>query len=293
MDGALLAAASGVGFGLFQTTNVRALRGAEDPYASTLVQVSVATVALLGLSLATGELAAALDAPLWALGDFALAGMLHFLAGWSLLNLSQQRIGAARTSPLLTTVPLFGVVLAAVTVGQLPGPIALAAIALMCLGAWLVAGSGGRPGTTRLADALPGLGCALLWALSPIFILRGLEGLASPLVGLSVGLVASVALFAPFYAAWRGAGRAWRAVTGSAVSLKLLAGLLVAVSTWWRWAALEDATVGAVLALGLLSVPVVLLLAPIVAGRHVEHVTAGLWGGAGLVVSGALILVVA
>ena len=293
MDGALLAAASGVGFGLFQTTNVRALRGAEDPYASTLVQVSVATVALLAVTLATGELAAALDAPLWALGDFALAGMLHFLAGWSLLNLSQQRIGAARTSPLLTTVPLFGVVLAAVTVGQLPGPVALAAIGLMCLGAWLVAARGGRPGTTRLADALPGLGCALLWALSPIFILRGLEGLASPLVGLSVGLVASVALFAPFYAAWRGAGRAWRAVTGSAVSLKLLAGLLVAVSTWWRWAALEDATVGAVLALGLLSVPVVLLLAPIVAGRHVEHVTAGLWGGAGLVVSGALILVVA
>jgi hypothetical protein len=48
-----------------------------------------------------------------------------------------------------------------------------------------------------------------------------------------------------------------------------------------------------VLALNLLSVPVVLLLAPVVAGRHVERVTAGLWAGAGLVVSGALVLVVA
>ena len=47
------------------------------------------------------------------------------------------------------------------------------------------------------------------------------------------------------------------------------------------------------LALNLLSVPVVLFLAPIIAGRHVERVTAGLWAGAGLVVSGALILVVA
>jgi hypothetical protein len=46
-----------------------------------------------------------------------------------------------------------------------------------------------------------------------------------------------------------------------------------------------------VLGLSLLSVPVVLLLAPVIAGRHVERVTAGLWGGAGLVVSGALILV--
>src|SRR5215216_5641868 len=274
MNGALLAAASGVGFGLFQTTNARAVRAAEDPFASTLVQIGVATFALVVLSLATGELADALDAPLWALGDFALAGLLHFLAGWSLLNLSQQRI------------------VAAVTIGQLPGAVALGAIALMCVGAWVVAMRGGVE-SPRLADALPGLGCAFLWALSPVFILRGLEGLDSPLIGLTVGLVVSVAAFVPAYALWRGRGRAWRAVTGAAGALKLIAGLLVGVSTWWRWAALEDASVGVVLALNLLSVPVVLLLAPLVAGRHLEHVTAGLWAGAGLVVSGALILVVA
>lgn len=292
MNGALLAAASGVGFGLFQTTNARALRGSEDPFASTLVQISVAAVALTGLSLATGELADALDAPLWALGDFALAGLLHFLAGWSLLNVSQQRIGAARTGPLLTTVPVFGVVIAALTIGQRPGAIVMTGIAIMCAGAWVVAMHGGLE-TPRIADALPGLGCALLWALSPIFILRGLEGFDSPLVGLTVGLLVSVAAFAPAYALWRGSGRAWKLVTGSAVRLKLLAGGLVAVSTWWRWAALEDATVGTVLALALLSVPVVLILAPIVSGRHLERVTAGLWAGAALVVSGALILVLA
>jgi drug/metabolite transporter, DME family len=291
MSGALLAAASGVGFGLFQTTNARALRGSEDPFASTLVQIGVAAVALTVASLASGELADALDAPLWALGDFALAGLLHFLAGWSLLNLSQQRIGAARTSPLLTTVPLFGVAIAAVTIGQLPGALAIVAIALMCVGAWVVAMRGGLE-APRIADALPGLGCAFLWALSPIFIVRGLEGFDSPLVGLTVGLLVSVAAFGPFYALWRGRGRAWRAVSGAAIWLKLLAGVLVAVSTWWRWAALEDVTIGAVLALSLLSVPVVLFLAPLVAGRHVERVTAGLWAGAGLVVSGALILIV-
>ena len=292
MSGALLAAASGIGFGLFQSTNVRALRGAEDPFASTLVQLGVAAVALTGLSLATGEPVDALDAPLWALGDFALAGALDLLAGWSLLTLSQQRIGAARTSPLLTTVPVFGVVIAAVTIGQLPGPVALAAIAVMCLGAYLVAMRGGIE-TPRFADALPGLGCAFLWALSPIFIVRGLEGFDSPLVGLTIGLLVSVVAFVPFYALWRGRKRAWRAVTGSAIWLKLLAGVLVAVSTWWRWLALEDASVGAVLALGLLSVPVVLFLAPVIAGGHLERVTAGLWAGAGLVVSGALVLVVA
>jgi uncharacterized membrane protein len=92
---------------------------------------------------------------------------------------------------------------------------------------------------------------------------------------------------------WRGGARAWAAVRGSLGGLKVLAGVLVAVSTWWRWAALEDASVGAVLALGLLSVPIVLFLAPVIAGRHIERVTLGLWAGAGLVVSGALVLIVA
>jgi drug/metabolite transporter (DMT)-like permease len=286
----VLAAVSGVGFGLFQSVNARAVRS-EDPFASTLVQVAVATVLLTALSLATGELIDALHAPLWALGDFALAGVLHFLAGWSLLNLSQQRIGAARTSPLLTTVPVFGLVVAAVTIGQVPGALAMIAIAVMCVGAYIVAMRGGRE-TPTVASALPGLGCALLWALSPIFILRGLEGFDSPLAGLTIGLIVSVAAYVPAYALVRGTEPAWRAVSSSAVGLKLLAGVLVGVSTWWRWAALEDAAVGVVLALGLLSVPIVLLLAPVLGGRHVEHVTLGLWTGAGLVVSGALMLIV-
>jgi drug/metabolite transporter (DMT)-like permease len=292
MSGALLAAASGLGFGLFQSVNVRALRATEDSYASTFVQVGVAALVLAAASIGAGQLDGVLDAPLWAIGDFALAGLLHFLAGWSLLNLSQQRIGAARTSPLLTTVPVFGIVIAAITIGQLPGAIALAAITLMCVGAYVVAMRGGLE-SPRVTDALPGLGCAFLWALSPVFILRGLQGFDSPVAGLTVGLIVSVALYAPLYALWRGGTRAWAAVKGSVGKLKLLAGVLVAVSTWWRWAALEDATVGAVLALNLLSVPVVLFLAPVMAGRHIERVTAGLWAGAALVVSGALILIAA
>src|SRR5215218_8981670 len=166
MNGALLAAASGIGFGLFQSVNVRALRAAEDSYASTFVQVSVAAAVLAAASIAAGELDGLLDAPLWAIGDFALAGLLHFFGGWSLLNLSQHRIGAARTGPLLTTVPVFGVVVAAVTIGQLPGALTLLAIALMCGGAYLVATRGGT-GAARAGDALPGLGCACMWALSP------------------------------------------------------------------------------------------------------------------------------
>jgi drug/metabolite transporter (DMT)-like permease len=290
MSGAVLAAASGVGFGVFQAVNVRALRPNEDPYASTFVQVVVAAVLLAAIALATGQLTGAIDAPLWALGAFTISGLLHFLAGWSLLNLSQQRVGAARTSPLLTTAPVFGAVVAFVTIGQLPGLVALAAMALMCAGAYVVASRGG---IARIApaDAVAGLGCALMWSISPIFIARGLEGFDSPLAGLVIGLAVTVLAYAALYVVWRGAPEARRSIGYSITSLKLLAGVLVGVSTWWRWAALEDATVGAVLALNLLSVPIVLVLAPILAGRAKERVTAGLWAGAGMVVAGALLLV--
>ena len=80
-----------------------------------------------------------------------------------------------------------------------------------------------------------------------------------------------------------------RAATRS--NLKLLAGIVVAFATWGRWISLDDTDVGVVLALQLLSVPVVLVLAPIISGRHVEIVTAKIWAGAGLVIAGSLVLI--
>jgi hypothetical protein len=50
--------------------------------------------------------------------------------------------------------------------------------------------------------------------------------------------------------------------------------------------------VAVVLALNLLSIPVVLLVSPLIAGRHAEHVTPRVWAGAALVVAGSLLLIV-
>ncbi|HEX2104884.1 MAG TPA: DMT family transporter [Solirubrobacteraceae bacterium] len=290
MTGTLVAAASGIGFGLFQTLNIRAVRGM-DPFASTFLQIFVAAVALGAAAAAAGGIDDLADAPAWALADFAGAGVLHFIAGWTCLNLSQKRIGAARTGPLLITVPLFGMVIAAVTVGQLPAAVELPAIALMVLGAYVVAsrGAGGRP--ARVADALPALGCSFCWALSPVLTLRGLEGFDDPLLGLALGLAVSVVGYLVAFAVWRPVLN-WRAIGRHTLGVKIAAGLLVGLSTWGRWAALEDTAVAVVLALNLLSVPVVLLGAPLTAGRHAEHVTARVWLGAALIVSGSLLLIV-
>jgi drug/metabolite transporter (DMT)-like permease len=293
VSGTVVAAASGVGFGLFQTLNIRAVRGM-DPFASTFVQIAVAAAALLVASLVSGGVSGLADAPTASLVYFATAGMLHFIAGWTLLNISQKRIGAARTSPLLTTVPLFGIAIAALTVGQLPEAVELPAIGLMVLGAYVVVsrGAGGAGRHIRPSDAAPALGCALCWALSPALTVRGLDGLDDPLLGLTLGLVVSVVGYLLAFAVWR-RSIGLRTAGRRALAIKLLAGVLVGLSTWGRWAALDGTTVAAVLALNLLSIPVVLIASPLTAGRHAEHVTPRVWAGAALVVAGSLLLIVA
>ena len=292
MTGVLWAAVSGIGFGLFQSVNVRAVRRLDDVYVSTFLQLLIAAALLLGACIAVGDLPLLANASAWALISFGLAGLVHFFLGWTLLNVSQDRIGAARTSPLLTTVPLFGLAIAAVTLGQTPGTAALAGIAVMVAGALVITDPRAEAGL-RWQDSLPGVATAFLWALSPVFTVEGLEELDSPLLGVTIGLVFSAVAYALVLAATPGERRSARDLPREGVALKLVSGVLVALAIWGRWEALDLADVGVVLALNLLAVPTVLLLAPVIAGRHLEHVDARIWLGAGLVVVGSLILIAA
>jgi DME family drug/metabolite transporter len=289
MAGVVLAAVAGVGFGLFQSVNRAALRGM-DAYASTFLQLLVSAVILVAASLATGDPSRLAAAPASAWVAFAAAGLVHFTAGWTLLNLSQQRLGAARTSPLLASTPLFGVVVAALTLGEVPSPVELAGVALIVGGVYAVEldrARGLRRGGPAVAwsASLFGLGTALCWAVSPILIRRGLAGLPSPLLGVTIGLAAATVAYGLALPL-----RRRRRVAREALAWKLAAGVLVAVSTWTRWYAVALVPVAVVLALGLLSVPTVLVAAPLLVGRRAEPVTATVLAGSALVVAGALVI---
>ena len=320
MSGALWAALAGVGFGLFQTTN-RASIDDLDIYRSTFVQLLVSAGILVAASAATEDLSQLGRAPAWALVDFSFAGLVHFFVGWTLLNASQKRLGAARTSSLVATTPLFGVVLAAVTLGEAPSALALAGVGLVVAGVYVIGLEGlwhtqrvaqptaasrpqqpgpepeppghspGAAGTERFSwsATLFGLGTALCWAVSPVFIRRGLEGLPSPLLGVAVSMVTSMVAYGVALLARGGAGGA--PVSGRAWAWKLTAGVFVGLSTWARWYALALTPVAVVLGLGLLSVPTVIVLAPLVVGRHIERVTRLVVTGTALIVGGALILI--
>jgi drug/metabolite transporter (DMT)-like permease len=172
VTGALLAAAAGVGFGTFQSLNRRAVAGIADPYTATFLQLLVALVVLVVASAATGDFDALGSATAAGIAWFAAAGVVHFFVGWTFLNLSQMRIGAARTSPLLSTNPVWGAAIAVVALQELPHALAWLGIALVVAGALAVSLErvGEQGWRIDRHDALPGLAAAFAWSISPILI---------------------------------------------------------------------------------------------------------------------------
>jgi drug/metabolite transporter (DMT)-like permease len=314
MSGALWALGSGLGFGVFQSVNRRALVGM-DVAASTFLQILVSAIVLAIVSAVSQDIALLVGAPADALLAFGVVGIVHFFVGWMLLNLGQKLIGAARTGPLLATTPLFGAVLAAVWLREVPGPVTLLGMSLTVGGVLVLSteqaaaddppaesdvpaapGHGtsvsvaARPRTRRRLGILAALGTALCWAVSPIFIREGLEGLPSPLLGVTVSMASAAIVFATVLAAGRRRLQD-RIASGAALGIKVLAGLLVGVATWMRWVALDRTTVAIVLSINAISVPTVLVLAPLVVGRQHERVTVRVWFGAGIVIAGSLVLI--
>jgi drug/metabolite transporter (DMT)-like permease len=289
VSGVLWATASGIGFGLFQSLNRRAIRGIEDPWVSTFLQLSVATAVLVLASLLSEDLSQLGDASGKAIALFAVAGVIHFVLGWLFLNVSQMRIGASRTAPLITLSPLFGIVLAAVTLGELPSAAVLVAIAPIMIGAWLLATRGS--GDVRIErDSIFAFATAFMWALSAVLTVEALEGLDSPLLGVTLGLLAATATLAGALVA-RGSLGGVRSIATSTLALKLSAAVLVAFATWFRLLALGETDVAVVLATNLVGVPITLVLAPLMVGRHAEQTDARVWGGGLLVVTGVLALI--
>jgi uncharacterized membrane protein len=125
--------------------------------------------------------------------------------------------------------------------------------------------------------------------MSAIFIRNGLEGLASPLLGVSVGMIITAVVYGVVLI-FRRKQIQQGPIPRDAWLFQVAAGAIVGLATWARWIALDMAPVAVVMTLGGLTVPVVILLAPLLVGRQAERITAKVWLGAALIVAGAVIL---
>ena len=138
-------------------------------------------------------------------------------------------------------------------------------------------------------NSLFGLGTAICFATSAIFIRKGLEGLSSPLLGVSVGMTITAVVYGVLLI-FRRKQIQQGPIPGDAWLFQVAAGAIIGLATWARWIALELAPVAVVMTLGRTNVPVVIFLAPLLVGRKAERVTARVWLGAALIVAGAVVL---
>ncbi|HLF90985.1 MAG TPA: DMT family transporter [Anaerolineales bacterium] len=294
MIGALWSLAAGIGFGVFQAFNRQAVRGM-DVFVSTFLQLFVSAILLVSISLITQDVQALLVANWLTWLNFSLAGFFHFLIGWTFLNASQKRIGAARTSSLIGTTPLFSGAVAALTLSEFPTWLTVLGIFIIVGGVYLVNSAklgNNAPGVEvhGLRSVWQGLAAAICWSISPIFIRWGLAELPSPILGVTVGITASAIVYGVILLIRRVQGFSVTMIM-DATTIKIIAAILVGLSTWARWIALDLTQVAIVLALSLVSVPVVNWLSPLVSGRDVENVTLQIWMGSGLIIIGSLILI--
>ncbi len=291
MTGALWATISGLGFGEFQAFNRRGGRSF-DSYIATFILLAGSAIILAVASALTEDLGQFNGVPFLAYVNFGLAGLFHFFIGWTFLTISQNKVGAARTGALVGTTPLFAIFISALAFQEyLRFPI-LGGILLLVIGVYLVsfAETPGSPlGKITWRNSLYGLGTALCFSISPIFIRDGLKQLPSPLLGATVGMGFS-ALAYGITLLFRRNHIKQGPITRDALLFQLAATLFVGVSTWTRWIALDLAPVGVVLALGRLNVPTVILLSPLLVGKAQENVTLRVWLGAALIVAGSIVL---
>ncbi len=286
MNGPLWALLAGVSFGVFQAATRRANQ-LIDPYRTTLALLLVAVVGLGVFSALTADLALLASAPATAFIAFGTAGMIHFFCGWTLLSLSQQRIGAANTGVVIAATPLIGSLLAALVLDEPLGLVAVAAIALVTAGVVLIArrASSGE----RLTFPWFGLGASLSWGTSPLFIRWGLEGLPSPVIGVTIGLAAAATSYGILlrFVSARPASRAPKEVR----QWVLIAGVLVAIAIAAQWTALDLVEVNVVVTLQQVTTPVVVLVAPFIVGTAIERWTWRLILGMVAVTAGSTMMI--
>jgi len=144
-----------------------------------------------------------------------------------------------------------------------------------------------------LLQSLAGLGTALCFSSSSIFIRYGLETIPSPLIGVTIGMVfCTFAYGLILLVRFRNQTEEEKKYSYSkqGILLLLFGGIFLGFGTLSRWIAIDLEPIAIVIGLSGLTVPVVLMLSPILMGRNLENVTVRIWLGAGLVIIGASLI---
>jgi drug/metabolite transporter (DMT)-like permease len=290
-SGVLWSLVAALGFGFTQTLN-RKSNLLAGPYRTAFGLLVAVELVLVMRTLTTGDWRLLSDAPLAALSFFALSGVVHYVAGWTLLALSQQQIGVARTGAVVASSPLVATVFAALFLGEPFTLVTIIGVVLTVIGVALVAISRSpEAGRSRWTVPWFGLAVATCWGVSPTFIRFGLEGLDAPVLGLTVGLAVALVAQGLLLTVMRGWNRGpW---DRKAVFWMALGGVTGAIAISAQWVSFGLTTIAIAFSVQQLSIILVVALAPLMFDAAFERINVLLIAGIVAMLAGSATVVFA
>jgi uncharacterized membrane protein len=284
MSPPLLALFAAFGFGLAGILLRRALRWT-TPLAAAMVSVGFTTVFVCVLAAATAPVGRLMT---WRIGPFLLAGLLAPGLARLAFFVGVDRVGIARAMPLVSTAPVFAVLVAIAALGERPSPLVLLAVACIAVGGALVAARGAAGGTWRRVDLIFPILAALGFALRDNIFRYGFRRYEEPLLAAAAAAVASVATMSVVGALTVRTGRV--SLTRPALVLLAASGLSEALAYITALRAFREGNVSIVSPLvsthGLFAIALAAIFL-----RDLERVTWRLVVATVLIVAGSLVVV--
>ncbi len=143
----------------------------------------------------------------------------------------------------------------------------------------------------RILGYIFGMLTALCWAISSIFIFKGLQGLSSSIWGTAIGLFVSTVIFLIWYF-WKNKKRKKPVFSKNDLIWQFFGGITGGLGILFRNVALETTRVAVVLGLIQMSTLFTLILAPILLGKnHNEQINQKLIFGVLAIVSGLSLVI--
>lgn len=286
MTGPLWALVAAIGFGFLQVSNRKANQLVDAYRTAFGLLVAVELVLLLRAAL-LGDFGLLFTAPLSAVLIFGVTTLFHFVGGWTLLALSQQTIGVARTGALVSAAPIIGTLVAAIALDEPLTPTIAGGVVLAVIGVALISLSGRVSGSVEWRRPWFALGVALIWGSTPILIRFGLERFDHPVEGLTIGLASSVVVYALLLTV---TGRWGMPMPITAVRWIAFAGLCGAIAVSSQWLSFDLTTIAIAITIQQLSVIFVIALVPMMFHQPFERMNPRFFAGVLLVLIGATVV---
>jgi drug/metabolite transporter (DMT)-like permease len=286
--GVAWALVAALGFGFVQASN-RKSNQLVDAYRTAFGLLFFVEILLVIRAVVSGEVGLIADASLAAVVLFTTATFFHFIGGWTILAMSQQRIGVARTGALVSASPLVGTILAAFILDE---PLTLfvgIGVILAVAGVALISLSGGvRPGTDGWARPWHALTVALIWGSSPMLIRLGLERFDHPVLGLTIGLGFSLSLYGLALVVTRSRRPP---VDRKALPWMAVGGLAGAIGVSGQWISFGLTTIAIAITVQQLATLVVVALVPLMFKEPFERMNAMFLFGTAAMLGGSILVV--